>query len=1599
MLKNRSIRLVATALCLLVGMAAVLTAQGNDCGVPLGTASTTLPAWSGTLPGSADMTLADSDNYLYVLTQWGFARAPLGDGSNPGPYQYVVMGHEPGTSSPGTIPVVCDCHQGSNTFDVAEAPDGSARLVSDWQPFAQGDGVSSGYPAVVAKAAGTGNPSFGNQIDLPDAVAPSAEVAAIYIATTGSYYGYFPVVNAGVYMADVTNLTGNLLPPIEPSPAISWASGSISGTGVRLRAAHVVTSSYDKYLLLGSTPADDVIHVAEINTSTGHPTEITSITGSAQGNQLDVAVVNNEIFIFAASGGAGLKVYKFTPPSLLSEVSVPSSISTGTIKKVDINGPAPFPAMSIYRDAGGGQSYVDIWDTKWLNGSQPIRARSIHHFGAGDASYRGNGFGSFVTSSSGTVTSHIYREVNPPPPGLPQVQSPIHTDKVDISCIAADPDAPPIPFANMTNVSAQGRPAPENTKNYFGDQWSIADASVSFLPILQLAWDFHYTGAFNPETVVTGTDLHGYTYSPAYWPCDTSAGGNITTGVGCYGSLGSIVGSYQLAMRAQNVNPPDNATFVSPAVTVSQPQVSIVGFDGNTLQVLAGNPNNGDASATQGNTNEATFDWNFSPGGAPSCTQPCKVVTVPTAATSFTLLVTYKGGYGTTVGGSIQQVDLVPNFSLTPNPVLKSSTLTLKNLMQKAAAATLNSVDYAITPSGGSGTLPGAFLVVNGTAGVTAPGSVGNYTVTLTYHYTDHLGAQKTAQVALPFGVTDFQPVPALGVYTDAAHSHKIFPAPGNPPSFNLTAGTQYYLFDDEPLPGGVAHPGAGFYTSSDNNESITAGDHHIGDTSNAGPQAWSAASCSGSCYFKVEVPATGGTVRAFKYVATSGGGGGNPPPPPTPTLTLSGPASGVVGQTVSFTATASNFPGAVTYAWDFGDGGGGGGGGGNNPPPPGGCPPITPLCDSLVLADPIVQALTPGPATNTHTYASVGTFTVTVQATSGSTQRTTTKSISITNGGPPPPLNTFNVTGASFNAFNNTWTTSAGVPVTFTATEPDQTTSFGWDFGDGSLPVAAAPANRVIAHSFIAAGSFTVSMTAANANGSSSGSVRFSVSPPSFQAVMIPGAGSIDSPSGVWATDISVTNPGNAATTVTLYFAAFTDDIPMDLSTLPFDSLNSFMLLAGQSWSGVDVVGDPQILNRHGAGKGLLLLKFTGVTAPIVSSRVYFTAQGASFGTALPSYVVGPYGQAPGLQGTEAAGDQILVGLRNDSLYRFNVSLFNASSQAGQFHLDAFTDQGEPVASRDFSVAAYDQAGINDTDLFTPDPEKRYVIKVSGSSGALQAFASVLDRRNNDLVQVADDTPRVAVNPGDTVNYYIAGVGRIEDAASNTHWRTDLRFFNTSTQARDLTFQFHYTAPGETADRVVLNTLHLFPGQGVSIDDFVGTFLNQASDVDLTTGTALGVLLISSLAPADIASAPLILGGRIYADLSTGTAGMQLSTYSDAQTVAAGGGALVMPGAQTNLRFRTNIGIFATSLLPTTVRITAVKQDGSTASTFDYTLNDPDHTGAFAQVPMTALAGIDGNPETIKVQSINGGSVGAYIVTVDQISADTVFVQGKQHD
>ena len=223
-------RSLAVGLAVLLVFGAAAFAQIPDCGVLQGNLSTELPNFAGSLPPSGDMTNGLGSSHLYVLTQWGFSRAPISSPSNPAPYANIIIGNEGGSGSGGIIPIMCDCHQGSTTMAAAQGPDGQARFISDWQPYDQGgdpgDIGFSGLPAMVAMSQDNGGIQFGQQVDLPDKVAFSGRIAAIY--TGSKYFGYFPVHSDGVYMADMTSPTGNpsASSPMPTSFAIGWSSGN-----------------------------------------------------------------------------------------------------------------------------------------------------------------------------------------------------------------------------------------------------------------------------------------------------------------------------------------------------------------------------------------------------------------------------------------------------------------------------------------------------------------------------------------------------------------------------------------------------------------------------------------------------------------------------------------------------------------------------------------------------------------------------------------------------------------------------------------------------------------------------------------------------------------------------------------------------------------------------------------------------------------------------------------------------------------------------------------------------------------------------------------------------------------------------------------------------------------------------------------------------------------------------------------------------------------------------------------------------------------------------------------------------------------------------
>src|SRR5438094_5315854 len=158
---------------------------------------------------------------------------------------------------------------------------------------------------------------------------------------------------------------------------------------------------------------------------------------------------------------------------------------------------------------------------------------------------------------------------------------------------------------------------------------------------------------------------------------------------------------------------------------------------------------------------------------------------------------------------------------------------------------------------------------------------------------------------------------------------------------------------------------------------------------------------------------------------------GSSPPPTLSASFTYS-PSSPQIGQTVSFTGSASGGTQPYSYSWSFGDGSTGTG------------------------------------SSAKHTYSSAGTLDVafTVKD-NGSPQQTKTSQQPISVSGAPPPLT------ASF-AYSPS-STQAGQPVTCTASASGWTSAFtfSWSFGDGTTGTGSP-----VTHTYSSAGSYTAALT-----------------------------------------------------------------------------------------------------------------------------------------------------------------------------------------------------------------------------------------------------------------------------------------------------------------------------------------------------------------------------------------------------------------------------------------------------------------------------------------------------------------------------------------
>ena len=235
----------------------------------------------------------------------------------------------------------------------------------------------------------------------------------------------------------------------------------------------------------------------------------------------------------------------------------------------------------------------------------------------------------------------------------------------------------------------------------------------------------------------------------------------------------------------------------------------------------------------------------------------------------------------------------------------------------------------------------------------------------------------------------------------------------GNPPVAN---------FSGTPTCG--AAPLAVTFTDSSTN-SPTAWSWAFGDSSTSTAQSPSHTYSSAGTY-TVALTATNAygnnTNTKTNYITA-----GNPP-----VANFSGtPTSGAAPLTVTFTDSSTNSP--TAWSWTFGD------------------------STTSTVQNP------------SHTYASVGTYTVALTATNAYGNNTNTKTNYVTATVPPPV--------ADFTA--NVTLGIAPLAVTFTDSSTNTPTSWSWNFGDSTTSTAQNPS-----HTYNAVGNYTVALTATNAGG-----------------------------------------------------------------------------------------------------------------------------------------------------------------------------------------------------------------------------------------------------------------------------------------------------------------------------------------------------------------------------------------------------------------------------------------------------------------------------------------------------------------------------------
>jgi PKD repeat protein len=956
---------------------------------------------------------------------------------------------------------------------------------------------------------------------------------------------------------------------------------------------------------------------------------------------------------------------------------------------------------------------------------------------------------------------------------------------------------------------------------------------------------------------------------------------------------------------------------------------------------------------------------------------------------SATLYIHARYGYS---GGSLSSVETVPqsiqfiDYQPTPTINITGSGVSLNpfstphwHILKGSAAqftdATTADAGHITTASWDFGDGSNG-IQVNGDA-TTTPA---NYTYTRTGTFTISMCVNNAS--ASPGCTSDQVSVDPPTPFSVTAHASPSSVQPNQSVSFSVTA-------------------------SGGNGGSISTCDWDFGDgsahSSNCGTSH--SYSTAGTYHASVGVTTSGGdSGNGSVTVSVSSGGGGGPDCQDYPYLpgcsgsggsfavSINGPAYGLPGQNLSFTATANNQTGSVIYNWDFDDG---------------------------------TTATGPSVA---HSWAVSGTYNVSLSA-QDDAAKTAQASFPVTISTSPCPPQSFQCQGlspgatlqsASGSGNFNSWALLAGGSVTFTADETSDGTNYDWKFSDDGREISGAD-QRTVTHYYpnpSPSGSpFTVTLTVTNGGDSAIGTFSITVQPRPFSALVVLGAGHLDDSAHgyTWKTNLSLFNP--TANTMNIFLDYEKRD-PYnwqngDPSKLPYEA-TGYPLGPGESVRFGDIVNNSYVTSANAGDPGqrgdvgFLYIQYTGSAPPQATASIYAerASDGATFGSALP--IIPVNGSGNGISSISLTQAR-LVGLKNGSQYRSILYVFNPSSQQAEYSVTVYRSDGTTLAGYPQTITVnpfeWQIGSLSSADWGVPDDSQTYFAKIvptnANSNAPVFAQASVVDNVSGDSVVITDNTtPPIGIPNGQQFTYYVPGAGRID--SNGHHWRTDLWMYNPGSVDQHIQLVYRYSNSDGSEIQAPPTALPTVPAHGqLSLTDVIGQLFG------LTAVNSQGTLMINFSGGTSPTDNAIAIAGRVYDDQgSAGTVGTQLQAFYSPNGDELDGGSsksLVLTGlvADASGRWRSNIGIAtpSTNTAETQLTITVYDDDGNAVyGPAPWTINQSSDVAngvrSFVQIPIsTYVSSTYTGGLSAVISKVTGGPIIGYGTVIDGKSGDSVYI------